>query len=191
MPSFFFWLFFDKVVHRFGRKCMLLSGLYSFLLSLFLFGLIEFSVTPFSFVLTGLVTRFLLGICSYQHKAVLYSVGAKKYPQSVDKVFAYISMGINLGIGIGGFMGSFTYESFNGNLFYINALFSSLLLVLSAPMTHYLMTEKKSTPVSTQSKPAISRVDTGAVEKTISLKFLVCSCKLIVHFLITFWVIAE
>ena len=111
LPSFIFWLFFDKLVNRFGRKCMMLSGLYLFLVSFFLFGLIEFASVSFFFVLSGIITRFLLGVGSYQHKTVTYSVATKMFPNSIDKIFAYVSMGVNLGIGIGGFMGSLMYES--------------------------------------------------------------------------------
>ena len=123
---------------------MLLSGLYTFLISLFLFGLIELAEASFFFIFAGILTRFLVGLGSFQHKSVLYSVATKKYPDSLNKVFAYISMAINLGIGVAGFMGSITYENLGKNLFYINTLFAGLFLIAGVPMTHYLLTEPTS-----------------------------------------------
>ena len=72
------------MVNRLGRKCVMLSGLYLFLISLFLFGCIEYANAPFFFVLAGIITRFLLGVGSFQHKTVLYSVATKKFPKKVD-----------------------------------------------------------------------------------------------------------
>ena len=151
VPSFFFWIYLDTLVHRYGRKCILLSGLYAFLVSLFLFGLIEFATAPFFFVLSGAITRFFLGVGSYMNKTVLYSVAAKKYPHNTNKIFSYISMCVNLGVGFGGFMGSLSYQFLNQNLFYINSLFAALILALAAPMTHYFLTEPKISPTKEKS----------------------------------------
>lgn len=95
-------------------------------------------------------------------------------------------MGVNLGIGVAGFMGSYTYFALNRNIFYVNGLFSAIMLGVGAPMTHYLLTEPKSAHrKKTSDIPA--RVDTFAVEKTVSFKYLVCDCKLAVHHLLVFW----
>lgn len=95
-------------------------------------------------------------------------------------------MGVNFGIGMGGFMGSLTYQTLSKNVFYINSLFAAVYMVISVPMTHYLLRDKND-KISPDKQHKIQRVDTIAVEKTIPLKYIICDCKSLVHLLVNIW----
>ena len=53
--------------------------------------------------------------------------------QPINTIFSYFSMGVNLGKGLAGFMGSYVYFAFNRNIFYLNALFTAIMLASGAP----------------------------------------------------------
>ena len=146
--------FAGKAVDRFGRKIMIVIGLFVFGISEFLFGIgKDIGMLFFSRVLGGISAAFIMpGVTAY----IADITNEKTRPKALGYMSGAISTGFIIGPGIGGFLAEFGTR--------IPFFFAGALGTLAAILTIIFITEPdrstetKETPGSTKEKTGIQRV---------------------------------
>ncbi|WP_019240209.1 MULTISPECIES: MFS transporter [Bacillus] len=133
--------FAGKWIDRFGRKIIIVLGLFVFSLSELIFGLGEdVWVLFFSRILGGVSAAFIMpGVTAYM--ADITTV--KERPKSMGYISAAISLGFIIGPGIGGFVAEFGVRApfyFAAVISFIVALIS--LFILKEPLTKHELSER-------------------------------------------------
>ncbi len=105
LPTLVLGLCLNRIAHRYGRRCVYLSGLYLFSGVTFLFGFLEFIPRPGPFIGSALFLRVLLGLGTFQAKTILPSIMSKRFPKNMVFMFSYQYLFMNLALGIGPALG--------------------------------------------------------------------------------------
>ena len=74
IPTLALACFFNKIVHKCGRKRLYLSGLYTLTFATFCLGLVEYIYQKEAFILVTMLFRLLLGFGVFMTKIVLVPI---------------------------------------------------------------------------------------------------------------------
>ncbi len=72
-------------------------------------------------------------------KTVLFSIVAKRFPDHINTMNAYLFNAISLGLGLGPLLGKLLFESLASNLFYCGLVIVTLNMLFFAPAAHYML----------------------------------------------------
>lgn len=110
--SFLISCYFHHFVHKFGRKCSYLFGFYSTTVFFLLLGAVSYIEHKTVFIALTFIIRVLQGVGLFITKSIILSIGAKRYPKSINMFNSLIFNAINLGLGIGPSLGTMLFDLF-------------------------------------------------------------------------------
>ncbi len=74
VPTLCLACFFNRIVHKCGRKKLYLSGLYILTLATFCLGMAEYLESKLPFIITAMLFRLIIGFGAFQTKTVLVPI---------------------------------------------------------------------------------------------------------------------
>ena len=141
LPTLFFALCFNRIIHRYGRRCIYLVGLYVITLGALVFALLEFINSKVGFMIVAIVGRLIMGYGMFHTKTIIFPISSKRFPRSVDGIYTIIYIAMNVAVGIGPLLGNAIYNSLD-SFFWPIFIVISINLAIFVPIAHIVFPAK-------------------------------------------------
>lgn len=156
LPTLILALCFNRIIHRYGRRCIYLVGLYIITLGALIFALLEFIDSSGGFLVVAILGRLVMGYGMFHTKTIIFPIASKRFPKNVDGIYTIIYVAMNIAVGLGPLMGNAIYNSLD-SFFWPIFIVISINLAIFVPIAHIVFPAKG----DTLSSFAVQRVDSA------------------------------